>query len=58
MPLIRQDPGSLATICPACHVRMHGLAAVPTFIQPCVLWAAPHPDARVHLDLSFGLVDV
>ena len=51
----KNAPELLITICPACHPRIHRLAALRRYVPPALvpLWAEQHPHTALQLQLDF-----
>ena len=51
-------PELLITVCPACHARIHRLAALHRYVPPALVpfWAEQHPNTalQLQLDLEMG----
>jgi 5-methylcytosine-specific restriction endonuclease McrA len=48
-------PELLITVCPACHARLHHLAALRRYVPPALVpfWAEQHPHTALQLQLDF-----
>ena len=50
-------PELLITVCPACHARIHRLAALRRYVLPTLVpfWAEQHPNTALQLQLDFEI---
>jgi hypothetical protein len=51
------SPDLLLTVCPACHARIHRLAALHRYVPPALVpfWVEQHPNTAMQLQLDFDM---